>query len=105
MRERKGDEVSTQPVSISRVGQNRIYTLYMTSCTVISLQQIPCVNCMYTVYTYKYMALAHPIYKQGSVPVVVLFVLAARSLFYYACCAGVGEGRLMAGSVLSECGA
>ena len=56
-----------------RVGQNRIYTLYMTVCMVISLLSIPYVHHirMYiipyvhhtvcTPYTYKYMVLAHPI--------------------------------------------
>jgi hypothetical protein len=42
--------------NMNRVGHNRIYTPYMTVCTVISLLEIP-----YTVY--NYMVLAHPKYE------------------------------------------
>jgi hypothetical protein len=43
---------------ISRVGQNRISAPYMTVCMVIFLLK----NRMYTVYTYKCMVLANPMY-------------------------------------------
>jgi hypothetical protein len=42
-----------------RVGQKRIYTPYMTVCMVISLLK----HRMYTVFTYKYMVLAHLTYS------------------------------------------
>ena len=45
---------------ISRVGQNRIYTPYMTVYLVISLPIIPYVN-------RKYIVLANPIYKSFNV--------------------------------------
>jgi hypothetical protein len=45
-----------------RVGQNCIYTLYMTVCMVISLLKK---KRMYTVCTYKYMVLAHPTHVQA----------------------------------------
>jgi hypothetical protein len=43
---------------IRRVGQNRIYTPYMTICMVISLLKIPYVHCIYvglarTVYAHR----------------------------------------------------
>jgi len=41
---------------MTRVGQSRIYTPYMTVCMVISLLKYR----MYIVYTYKYVVLAHP---------------------------------------------
>jgi hypothetical protein len=41
---------------MSRVGQDRIFTPYMTVCMVISLLN----HGMYTVYTYKCLVLAHP---------------------------------------------
>jgi hypothetical protein len=47
-------------VLINRVGQNRIYTPYMTVCMVISLPKIK--FRIYTVYTYKCMVLANPMY-------------------------------------------
>jgi hypothetical protein len=47
---------------VSRVGQNRISAPYMTVCMVISL-----LNCMYAVYTYKFMVLANPTRKHGPV--------------------------------------
>ena len=42
---------------INRVGQNRIYTLYMTVCMVIFLLKIQYVH---RIYVLIYMVLAHP---------------------------------------------
>jgi hypothetical protein len=46
-----------------RVGQNRIYTPYMTVYLVISLPKIPYIHRIYIyIYIYIYMVLANPTY-------------------------------------------
>jgi len=62
--ERNGTRYHRNPSSsihISRVGQNRIYTPYMTVYLVISLPKIPYVNRIY-------MVLANPTHKCFSLP-------------------------------------
>ena len=68
---------------MSRVGQNCIYTPYMTVCMVISLPKIR----IYTVYIYRCMVLANP--NDKGVPPCLCLSLCACPVSYKAVYAGV----------------
>jgi len=51
--------VCSRQLQVCRVGQNRIYTPYMTVYLVDSLQKIPYMHRIY-IYIYIYMVLANP---------------------------------------------
>jgi hypothetical protein len=56
---------------INRVGQNRIYTLYITVYLTKSLLKIPCIHRIY-------MVLVNPIYKQCSITQIFVYIVPAH---------------------------
>ena len=95
-------------IHVTRAGQNRTYSLYMTVYLVISLPKIPCIHRIYIyIYIYIYMVLANSSRKAIYVPAMLSNVerSPARGMFtcarvcgMFTCargmftCAGTGTG-------------
>ena len=65
---------------IIRVGQNRIYTPYMTVCMVIPLPRIPYIH---PVYTYKCIVMANPSYVLLGLPrpIYIIYIYGVCAVF------------------------